>query len=335
MGRLRRRQGKMQQLIQDLKNQTYKPVYLLYGEEDYLRKQYRDKLKAALVNEDDTMNYHYYEGKDINVGEVIDQAETMPFFADRRVIVLENSGLCKSGGDTLAEYLKESAESTVIILVEAQTDKRSKLFKTIKDRGRVCEFVVQNEQTLKKWIASLAKQDDKKISEATAEYFLEKTGTDMANIRTEWEKLICYTMNKEVIEPADIEEICTQRVSNRIFDMVAAIAEKRQQEALDMYHDLLTLKEPPMGILALIARQFNLMLQVKELQQKGMNGRQIADKVGLAPFIVQKYERQASRFKMRELKNALKACVEADEAVKTGRMNDVLSIELLIIEYSR
>ena len=101
------------------------------------------------------------------------------------------------------------------------------------------------------------------------------------------------------------------------------------------YHDLLTLKEPPMGILALIARQFNLMLQVKELQQKGMNGRQIADKVGLAPFIVQKYERQASRFKMRELKNALKACVEADEAVKTGRMNDVLSIELLIIEYSR
>ena len=107
------------------------------------------------------------------------------------------------------------------------------------------------------------------------------------------------------------------------------------QEALDMYHDLLTLKEPPMGILALIARQFNLMLQVKELQQKGLGGRQIADKVGLAPFIVQKYERQASRFKMKELKTALQACVEADEAVKTGKLNDVLSVELLIIERSR
>ena len=325
----------MQQLIQDLKNQSYKPMYLLYGEEDYLRKQYRDKLKAALTVPDDTMNYHYYEGKDINVGEIIDLAETMPFFADRRVIILENSGLCKSGGDALAEYLKQPAESVAIILVESQIDKRSKLFKTIKDKGRACEFVPQNEQTLKKWIASLAKQDNRKISEQTAELFLEKTGTDMANIRTEWEKLICYTMGKEIIEKEDVEAICTQRVSNRIFDMVAAIAEKRQQEALDMYHDLLTLKEPPMGILALISRQFNLMLQVKELQQKGMGGRQIADKVGLAPFIVQKYERQASRFKMKELREALSACVEADEAVKMGRLNDVLIIELLIIERSR
>jgi len=325
----------MQQLIQDLKNQTFKSMYLLYGEEDYLRKQYRDKLKEALVPPDDTMNYHYYEGKDINVGEIIDLAETLPFFADKRVIILENSGLCKSGGDALADYLKQPAESVVIILVETQTDKRSRLFKVIKDQGRACEFIAQNEQTLKRWIASLAKQDGKKISESTAEFFLEKTGTDMANIRTEWEKLVCYAMDKEIIEPADIETVCTQRVSNRIFDMVAAIAEKRQKEALDMYHDLLTLKEPPMGILALIARQFNLMLQVKELQQKGMGGRQIADKVGLAPFIVQKYERQASRFKMRELKEALSACVEADEAVKSGRLNDVLSIELLIIEQSR
>jgi len=325
----------MQQLIQDLKNQSYKQMYLLYGEEDYLRKQYRDKLRTALVSPDDTMNYHYYEGKDINVGEIIDLAETLPFFADKRVIILENSGLCKSGGDALADYLKQPAESVVVILVETQVDKRSRLFKVIKEQGRASEFVAQNEQTLKRWVASLAKQDGKKISEATAEYFLEKTGTDMANVRTEWEKLVCFTMDKEIIELQDIEAICTQRVSNRIFDMVAAIAEKRQKEALDMYHDLLTLKEPPMGILALIARQFNLMLQVKELQQKGMGGRQIADKVGLAPFIVKKYEQQASRFKLRELKDALSACVEADEAVKSGRLNDVLSIELLIIERSK
>lgn len=325
----------MQQLIQDLKNKAYKQTYLLYGEEDYLRKQYRDKLKEALVVEGDTMNYHYYEGKDINVGEIIDLAETLPFFAEKRVIILEDSGLCKSGGESLAEYLKQPAESVILILVETQVDKRSKLFKTIKDRGCVCEFAPQNEMTLKKWIYSLAKKDQKAIDELTINHFLEKTGTEMSNIRTEWEKLMCYCMDREVVTPADIDAICTQRVSNRIFEMVAAIAEKRQKEALDMYHDLLTLKEPPMGILALIARQFNLMLQVKELQQKNVHSRQIADKVGLAPFIVQKYEKQASRFKIRELKEALGACVAADEAVKTGRMNDVLSVELLIIERSR
>lgn len=325
----------MQQLIQDLKSGTFKQMYLLYGEEDYLRKQYRDKLKAALVAEGDTMNYHYYEGKDINVGEIIDLAETLPFFADRRVIILENSGLCKSGGDTLAEYLKQPAESVLFVLVETQVDKRCRLFKTIKDGGRVCEFAAQNEMTLKKWIYSLSKQDNKVIDELTINHFLEKTGMEMSNIRTEWEKLMCYCMDKEVIAPADIDAVCTQRVSNRIFEMVAAIAEKRQQEALDMYHDLLTLKEPPMGILALIARQFNLMLQVKELQMKNINNRQIGEKVGLAPFIVQKYEKQAARFKIRELKESLAACVEADEAVKTGKLNDVLSVELLIIERSR
>ncbi len=325
----------MQQLIQDLKKLSYKQMYLLYGEENYLRKQYRDKLKNALVAPDDTMNYHYYEGKDINVGEIIDLAETLPFFSEKRVIILEDSNLCKSGGDTLAEYLKQPAESTIIILVESQVDKRSKLFKVLKDKGRACEFSAQNEQTLKKWIASLAKQDNKKITEASVELFLEKTGTDMANIRTEWEKLVCYTLNQEIIHAEDIEMICTHRVSNRIFEMVAAIAEKKQREALDMYHDLLTLREPPMGILALIARQFNLMLQVKELQQKGLRGKQIAEKVGLAPFITAKYEKQAARFKLGELKEALAACVRADEAVKTGKLNDVLSIELLIIEQSR
>ena len=87
----------MQRLIQDLKSGDFKKIYLLYGQEAYLRKQYKDKLKEAMIG-DDTMNFSYYEGKDFTVGEVIDQAETMPFFADRRLILIENSGLFKSGG---------------------------------------------------------------------------------------------------------------------------------------------------------------------------------------------------------------------------------------------
>ncbi len=95
----------MQRLNQDIKTGQLNHIYLLYGEEAYLQKQYRDRLKAAIIG-DDTMNYHYYEGKNLSVGEVIDQAETMPFFADKRLIVLENTGLFKSGGEELAEYLK-------------------------------------------------------------------------------------------------------------------------------------------------------------------------------------------------------------------------------------
>ena len=310
-------------------------MYLLYGEEDYLRKQYRDRLRESLVPPDDTMNYHYFEGKDININEIIDMAETMPFFAEKRVIFVENSGFCKAGGEKLAEYLTQPAKTVVFIMIETQVDKRSKLYKVFKDKGRICEFTKQDEATLKRWISGIVKKENKMISDQVLNLFLEKTGTDMENIRTELEKLFCYTIKREEITCDDVNNICTQRISNRIFEMVSAIAEKRQRDALDMYHDLLTLKESPMGILALIARQFNLMLQVKELQQKGLNSKAIGEKTGLSPYIAQKYEKQSAKFKMKELTNALNACVSADEAVKTGKLNDVLSIELLIIEYSR
>ena len=325
----------MQQLAQDIKNQTFKQVYLLYGEEHYLRKQYRDKLKEVLIPADDTMNYHYFEGKDINVGEIIDLAETLPFFADKRIIFIEDSGLCKSGGERLAEYLLAPSESVIIVMVEAQVDNRSKLFKVIKDKGRACEFAPQDDNTLKRWIVGIVKKENKTINDNALNLLLEKTGTDMANIRSELEKLFCYTLKKNEISVEDIQEICTQRISNRIFEMVAAIAEKRQKTALDMYHDLLLLKESPLGILALISRQFNLMMQVKELQQKSLSPKTIGEKTNLSPYIVQKYEKQAAKFKMADLRKALEACANADEAVKKGKLNDVLSVELLIIEYSK
>ena len=110
--------------------------------------------------------------------------------------------------------------------------------------------------------------------------------------------------------------------------------EKKQKKALDLYYDLLTLKEPPMRILFLIARQFNMLLQVKELRQKGADNRQIGEKVGLPPFIAGKYVTQAAGFSREELRRAIEECVAAEEAVKTGRMNDVMSVEILIVKYS-
>ena len=229
----------MQRINEDIKNGKFKQCYLLYGEEAYLRKQYRDRLKQAMTAEGDTMNYSYFEGKDISVPAVIDLAETLPFFADRRVIVMENSGLFKHGGEQLAEYLQEPAQSAYFILVETEADKRSKLFKTVSSKGMAVEFPVQSEATLKKWILGMIKKEGKQITEPALHYFLEKTGTDMENIRKELEKLICYCMEKDAIREQDIEDICTKRVSSHIFDMINAVADKQQKKALDLYYDLL------------------------------------------------------------------------------------------------
>lgn len=321
----------MQQIQNDIQQNTFRHVYLLYGEERYLIRQYTDRLRRALCAEGDDMNTHVYSGKDVPVGEVIDLAETLPFLADRRVFIISGSGLFKSGGEKLAEYLSSPAESSYFVFAESEIDRRSRLFKTVQSSGRVVEFAMQDEQTLKKWIAGILGREGKKITENTARLFLQKTGSDMENIRMELEKLICYCLDREVVTAEDVEAICTNRISNHIFDMINAIADGKKHQALQLYYDLLALREPPMRILFLIARQYNLLLQVKEMRTQGFDSKAIAPRIGVAPFIAGKYIAQAGRFKTSALRTAVEQCVEADEAVKTGRMNDVMSVEVLIL----
>ena len=252
---------RLQQLLEDIKNGSFARVYLLYGEETYLRLQYRDKLKKALIPDGDTMNYHYFEGKGVETAQLIDLAETLPFFAERRVIVVENSGLFKKATEDLAEYFKAPAPSVCFVFVETEVDKRGRLYKAVRDTGRVVEFARQNEATLQKWILIQLKKEGKRITQNDLQFFQQRVGSDMENISRELEKLFCYTMGRDVITAADIEAVCTRQIGNQIFDMVEAIAMRRQKQALDLYYDLLTLKEPPMRILFLIARQFNLLMQ--------------------------------------------------------------------------
>lgn len=324
----------MEQLVQDLKQQTFKNVYLLCGEEAYLRNQYKKKLRDALTVDGDSMNYSYYEGKEIDPRKVIDMAETLPFFAERRVIMLENSGFLKNKSDELADYMAEIPETTVFIFVETEIDKRNRLYKEIKKVGRVTEFGIQKEETLIKWIFGILKQENKKITKETLQIFLGKTGSDMQTIRNELEKLAAYTKDREIITMEDVEQVCITQTSNRIFEMVNAIAEGKKKKALELYEDLLSLKEPPMRILFLIARQFHQLYQVKLLSEEGMPASEIAKKAGIVPFAVKKYQAQVRSFSKEELRRAVEECVSGEEAVKTGQMNDRLSVELLIMKYS-
>lgn len=325
----------MEQLLQDLKQQNYKNVYLLCGEEAYLRNQYKKRLRDALVMEGDTMNYSYYEGKDVNPRAVIDMAETLPFFADRRVLMIENSGYFKNKCDELADYMSVIPESTCFIFVETEIDKRSRLYKEVKKYGRIVEFGTQKEDTLIKWILGMLKKEEKNVTKETLHNFLTKTGSDMQLIKNELDKLIAYTEGRDVITTNDVEHVCVTQTTNKIFDLVNAIAEGNQKLALDLYEDLLSLKEPPMRILFLIARQFNQLYQVKLLQKEGMGSSEIAKQAGIVPFAMKKYQAQAKSFTEKELRRAVEDCVDSEEAVKTGMMNDRMSVELLIMKYSK
>lgn len=325
----------MKMLAEDIKNGTFKASYLLYGEESYLRSQYRNRLTNVLIDPADTMNLSRFEGKGIHPEEIIDLAETLPFFAPRRVILVENSEFFKTKCDRLADYLPSMPDTTCLIFVETAVDKRNRLFKTVKDRGRAVEFASQDEATLTKWILGIVKREGKQISKSALSLFLERAGTDMEHISKELEKLLCYTYERESITSQDVEDVCTILTSNRIFDMLRAIAEKNQKQALELYYDLLTLKESPRGILTLLGRQFQQLLLVRSLMAKGYGQPSIASKTGIAPFIIRRLMGQARNFTDEQLTAALADCAKAVEDVTAGRINDVMSVELLLVKYSR
>lgn len=324
----------MKTIDNDIKMGQLKNVYLLYGTEDYLKRQYRDKLKHALVEPDDTMNFSAYEGKDINPKELIDLSETLPFFKEKRMILVENSGFFKNSCDDLAEYMGQVPESTCFVFVEEEVDKRSKLFKAASRAGSAVEFETPKEDMLIRWILGRIQREGKKITQSVMQLFLSKTGSDMENIDKELEKLICYTLDKTEISAADVEAICTGQTENKIFEMIDAISAKNQKKALDLYYDLLALKEAPMRILFLIARQFQNLLLIKSMSAKGYPAVSIAKTAGIPSFAVQKNLRQAGAFKINQLKEAIEDCGQAEEDVKTGRMADQLAVELLIVKYS-
>ena len=246
----------MKSLNEDLKTGQFKQIYLLYGEEDYLKKQYRDRFIKAMVPDGDTMNCSRYEGKKTDIKEVIDLAETLPFFAERRLIVFEDTGFFKSGGGDLADYINGGMPPTAyFIFSESEVDKRSALYKAVKAKGHIVELSAQDESTLRKWIQGLVRKERKEISPADTAYFISKVGTDMENITKELEKLLCYCMDRTEVTRADIDAVCITQITNHIFEMVNAVAEQDQRKAVELYYDLLALGGQPMHILGLVAKQ--------------------------------------------------------------------------------
>lgn len=325
----------MKSLNEDLKTGQFKQIYLLYGQEDYLKKQYKERFIKAMVPEGDTMNYSCYEGKKTDVKEIIDLAEMLPFFSERRLIVFEDTGFFKTGGNDLADYISGGIpQTTYFMFVENEVDKRSRMYKAVKAKGHIVELGAQDENTLRKWVSGLVRKEKKEMSQPDIAYFLNKVGTDMENITKELEKLFCYCLDREVVTRKDVDAVCVTQITNHIFDMVNAVAAKDQRKALDLYYDLLALKESPMRILALMSKEYRDLFHVKELSRQGYGRKDIASKAGLHPFVAGKYMDLAKKFQPGELRKVMEESADLEQRVKTGFMSDSLAVELFIVKQS-
>ena len=177
-------------------------------------------------------------------------------------------------------------ETTCFIFVERDVDKRNKLYKAVSSLGYAANC--GGRRMMMRWIAGLLRAEGRGMSESTMRHFMERIDTDMENIRRELEKLVFYTDGRTEIYPEDIDAVCTVHAESQVFDMVKAVADKQQARALELYYDLIALKEPPMRILYWIARQFNQLYQMKELTGKGYPDHVVRNGWESGTFIVRK-----------------------------------------------
>ncbi len=325
----------MNHIAEDIKSGEFKQVYLICGEEDYLCRMYRNRLLSALQAEKDSMNFVRFEGRQISEETLISACETYPFFADRRVVLVEESGFFKEKSERLPEYFSALPDYLVVIFSEKEIDRRNKLYKIVAKYDRVIECSPPDAKGLTNWILVELKKSGKTIKKSTLELFLEGAGTDLNFLSNELEKLISYTGDRPEITAQDVRAVCSVQIENRIFDMISDAAAGRREKALKAYYDLLILKEAPMRILYLMERTMDQLLRIRQLSSEGKGEKLIADSLKLHPYAVKKNLPLARKYSVSELKQAVEELVRAEEDVKTGRLPDKMSVELMLIRISK
>ncbi len=320
----------MQTIAAQIKSGQLSRFHLIYGEEPYMVRYYKNKLKNMLASEGDDMNASFFEGTSVPLQEVMSLGSTLPFFAEKRLILMENTELFKSSNE-MVDILKNFPETTFVVFVEKHVDKRNRLYKWIQKNGCITDCTTQQERDLLPWAARYLKEHGKSCSRRTMEYFITKTGFQMDNIVNELDKLIGYVGERPEITDTDIDTICSGQTVGKIFDMIDAVATGENKTVFRLYADLLELKEPPPRILHLLGRHINILLQIKETGES-LPDRDIAKKAGIPYFTVRKYKTQAKRFSKRQLLSLLEKRADYEERFKTGNLSEKLVAELFLIK---
>ncbi len=367
----------MKELRDDIRQKQFRRVYLLFGDEDYLVRQYRRELIRAVCPEDNAMNLNIHRDDTLDWNAVQDEILSMPFFAERRMVVLDDTKLFMAGrkkssgaeesrdadskddmaqetgaaddnggnlSAAIAQFLTNIPESTVVLFTErpderkaggqkgkSSVDKRGRLYKAVVKQGLAVEFTSPDEGMLRKWVLGKLGEKKIRITQSTLDAFLMMTGTDMSHINTECEKIISYAGEGGVIRREDLMSLTSEILEGKIFRMLDMISQRDIRGALDLYDDLLALKESETKILILLMRQFAQLFQVRSILDSGGSVLRVTQELGLSRWQAEKAVRQAAGFSSDNLRGILEECASMQEKIQSGHMDKRLGLEMLIL----
>ena len=311
-------------------------VYLLFGEDEYLRNEYLKKIKKAFG--DMQLGINYIAIDETNVMQIISDIETPAFGFEKKLIITKDTGLFKKKNnfsDKVAIYLEENIanlQDVELVFVDQEVEK-NKLYNTIQKIGKVEEFKEQKMPQLITKVKSISKAYNVEIQENIAQYFIECVGTNMSDIINELRKLIEYAGNGGKIQKEDIDSLCIKKSESIIFDLTDNLGKKKIAESIEVLHNLIYAKEPVQRILVMLYNHFKKLYIIKLALEENKN---IAQSLKLKPnqaFLVNKYTMQAKYFDKNELRNLLEELIKLDSSSKKGGIDINVGLEAVLCKY--
>lgn len=322
-------------------------IYLLYGEDNYLKNKFLQKLKKDFGEIVNGINYVSIGEEDIS--KIIPNIETPAFGYEKKLIVAKNTKLFlrkkkKNSGenadvtessnkytDVLVNYLKENDIDNVdLIFVEDECEKNS-LFNLISKIGQVKEFKEQSISELISQVKKISSMYKVNIDNYTASYFIECVGTNMQDIINEIRKLIEYAGENGSIKKEDVDALVNKKTTSVIFDLTDNLGQRNIKKSIEILHNLQYNKEPTQVIIVMLYRHFKKLYLVH--LSKGQN---LIQNLKLTPnqeFLVNKYKRQASYFKEHELEQIIFELIKLDENSKNGNIDLEIGLEAILCNY--
>lgn len=309
-------------------------IYLLYGEDEYLRNEYLKKIKKEFG--EIQLGINYVQVDENNVFNIISNIETPAFGFPSKLIIAKDTGLFKKKNalaDALTDYLKTAnLEGVELVFLEIAPEKNS-LFNTISKIGEVKEFKEQKLPQLIAKVKSIAKAYNVDIAENVASYFIECVGTNMSDIINELRKIIEYAGNGGTIVKEDIDALSIKKSESIIFDLTDNLGRKKISEAIEVLHNLIYAKEPIQRILIMLYNHFKKLYIIKLAVEENKN---VAQSLKLKPnqaFLVGKYQAQAKYFSKEELRSLLEELMKIDSSSKSGGIEINVGLETVLCKY--
>jgi DNA polymerase-3 subunit delta len=339
-------------------------LYILWGEDRFSREEALNQIKAGLGDPSLLItNTTVLEGQKLTLNELRPAVETVPFLAPCRLVIIKglldrfepderakpkkaasarkSERESDSGGkkeeELLAECINSLPQSTVLVLTDSIENKKkplqnNPLYNAIASGAKVMTFAALKGAKLSQWIQERVNRYGGSISVQSTNLLMNYIGGDLYTLSNEIQKLVSYTGGRR-IEEKDVREVVSASREAVIYDLIDYIIDRQAGPAEKCLQKLLQAGVVAPQILVLLARQVQMMVQIKELKALRKNTLEIQQRLGLFnSFALEKLSVRAQRYTLERLKEIYKSLLETDIAIKTGKYESDLAINILAVE---